>query len=136
MSFEDDLKATTINDPIYLDADVTVNGNLYTLRFVEMDPFEWASAVDRHPARPGVLIDAKYGYNLRTLVREVAPLLGSRVEGDTTVPVEDWPALLKAIGGNGFQRVTDAIWSLNEYMRERQVESLKKARSDSAKTSN
>jgi hypothetical protein len=135
MSFEDDIKAAVAAPPPYLDVDVTVNGNLHTLRFEEMDPFEWASEADRHPARPGVMIDSRYGYNLRSLVKAVAPRTGSLVEGDTTVPVKDWPALLKAIGGNGFQRVTDAVWSLNEYLRERAVDDAKKARANSAKTS-
>lgn len=135
MSFEDDVKAAVAAPKPFLDADVTVNGNLYTLRFEEMDPFEWASEVDLHPARPGVMIDSRYGYNLRSLVKAVAPCTGSLVEGDKTVPVKDWPALLKAIGGNGFQRVTDAIWARNEYLREKEVESAKKARANSAKTS-
>lgn len=135
MSFEDDLAAASAAPAPFLDVDVTVNGNLYTLRFEQMGPAEWAAETDRHPARPGVLIDARYGYNLRSLIQAVAPLTGSLVEDGSTVPVADWPALLKSIAGHGFQRVTDAIWSVNEYLPERQVADAKKALKDSAKTS-
>ena len=127
MSFEDDLAAVQAEEAAYVNVEVTVHGNLYVLRITQMDPFEWASEVDRHPARPGVNIDQKYGYNLRSLIRGAAPLCGKRVDGDELVDVEDWPALLKAIGGYGFQRVSDAIWALNEILPERAVIEAKKA---------
>jgi hypothetical protein len=136
MSFEDDMKAAIAAPKPHLDVDVTVNGNLHTLRFVQMDPLEWASEADRHPARPGVMIDSRYGYNLRSLVKAVAPQTGSLFDDGESRPIEDWPALLKLIAGNGFQRVTDAVWSLNEYLPEKAVEEAKKARANSAKTSN
>lgn len=128
MTFEDDLAAVQAAPAPFLDAEVTVNGSYYALRFVQMDPFDWAVEVDKHPARPGVALDKRYGYNLRSLVKAVAPATGSLVEDDKTVPVKDWPALLKAIGGHGFQRVTDAIWAVNEYLPEQAVVAAKKAR--------
>lgn len=129
MTFADDLAAVAAEDLSYVNVDVTVHGNLYQLRFTEMDPFEWASEVDRHPARKDVNIDQRYGYNLRSLTRAAAPLCGKRVDGDelVDVPADEWPALLKAIGGYGFQRVSDAIWALNEILPERAVEAAKKA---------
>ena len=127
MTFADDLAAVASEELAYVHVDVTVHGNLYKLRFTQMDPFEWASEVDFHPARTGVAIDQKYGYNLRSLTKAAAPLSGKLVEGDELVDVDDWPALLKAIGGYGFQRVSDAIWALNEILPERAVEAAKKA---------
>jgi hypothetical protein len=128
MTFAEDLAAVQAAPKPFLDAEVTVNGTYYALRFTQMDPFDWATEVDRHPARPDTQIDKRYGYNLRSLVKAVAPVTGALVEGESTVPVEDWPALLKAIGGHGFQRVTDAIWAINEYLPEQAVVAAKKAR--------
>jgi hypothetical protein len=127
MSFEDDLAAAQAEEVAYANVEVTVRGNLYVIRITQMDPFEWASEVDRHPARDGVAIDQRYGYNLRSLTKAVVPVCGKRVDGDELVDVQDWPALLKAIGGYGFQRVSDAVWALNEILPERAVEAAKKA---------
>ena len=135
MSFKDDLAAASAAPKDYADAEVTVNGTLYTLRFEQMDPVEWASEVDKHPARPNVLLDMRYGYFLRSLVKAVAPLTGKVLDGDEFVDVEDWPALFKSIGGYGMQRVTDAIWAVNERGPEMAVEAAKKARAASEKSS-
>ena len=145
MSFEEDLAAAQDVEAPRIDVDVLVNKKLYTLRFRQMDGLEWASEVDRHPARPGVMLDARYGYNLRSLVKGAAPKCGVRVDGDAELPlrvdpfvkgsqtarVDEWALVLKAISGHDFQRITDAIWALNEKFPEDAVKAAKKALSDS-----
>jgi len=148
MSFEDDLK--TVPERPTEDVDVLLNGNLYLFRFKQMDSFEWASACDRNPARLGVRIDMQIGYNLRSLTKDVAPLCGVRVDGDTEVQlrvdpvdlkqpkrrrVDEWSDLFDRIDGATFQRITDAIWGLNVVTPAQAVEAAKKAQSGSRKPS-
>lgn len=116
-------------------------------RFKKMDAFEWASECDNYPIRPTVRLDRAYGYNLRTLTIGVAPLCGVRMEGDTEVPlrvdppktkgrVDEWRSLFKAIDGDQFQRISDALFELNQYGPQQAVEAAKKALSGSADASN
>lgn len=135
MSFEDDLKATYEAPKPFGDVDVVLNGNPYTLRFTQMDAATWADLCDRSPIRKGVLLDARYGYNLRDLVPEVALLTGGRLDGDTVVPLtkDQWAAILKSNGRN-VSRIGDVVFDLNEYTPEMEVENAKKARAvESAK---
>ncbi|MBT2502978.1 hypothetical protein [Curtobacterium sp. ISL-83] len=154
MAFEDDLAAAQTPEDRYIDVLVLINSKPYTLRFRAMDGIEWAAETDRHPARPGVLVDARYGYNLRSLIRAAAPRCGVLVDGDEErtlrvdpiIPetpgmppqkrVDEWADVFKAISGHEFQRVTDAIWSLNEYFPQQEIEAAGKALADSANTSN
>lgn len=129
MSFEDDLKAESEAELPYKDVELTLNGNLYVLRFTLMDGTEWAAATDQAPARPGVLLDTHYGYNMRALVYIVAPKSGRLVEGDSTKELTDdqWRLLLKSVKGGPMMRLGDTLFALNEYEPERAVEAAKKA---------
>jgi hypothetical protein len=144
VSFLDDLAAQAAAEPDTADVPVLVNGHLYTLRFTQMDGLEWASEVDKYPARPFILIDARYGYNLRALVKGIAHKCGVLLDGDTEVPlrtdppgtkdgVDQWGDLFKALDGSAVQRVCDAVWGLNEYAPAQAVEAAKKALSGSTK---
>lgn len=152
MSFLDDLAAAEAAARPYTEVPVIVGGELHTLRFQQMDPLDWAEETDRHPARPGVMLDKRYGYNLRTLVKAVAPRCGHVVEDGKLVeltyepahldehgqPVPEsgqWVTLLKSLAGHEFQKITNAIWSLNEYLPEEAIKAARKAQSDSETTS-
>jgi hypothetical protein len=151
MSFEDDLKAVQTVEKPFADVPVMVNGNLHTFRFTQMEGADWAAEADKYPIRPGVMIDQRYGYNLRALIKGIAPKCGARLvdgelvelrvdppaaKGDRKPRVDEWAMLFKAINGFDFQRVSDAIWSLNEWLPQQAVEAAKKALDDSAKNSN
>jgi hypothetical protein len=129
VSFEDDLKAQAEAEHPSADVDVTLNGKLYTFRFRRMDGDEWANEVDKHPARPGVLVDMRYGYNLRSIVKAVAPRCGVRVDGDSeeSLDADQWLQLFKVLDGAGVARFGDAIWGLNEFAPAAEVEAAKKA---------
>lgn len=128
MSFEDDLKAELDRVKPTADVDVRLKGTLYTFRFEQMDGLEWADATDRFPARPGVLLDARYGYNLRPLSLLVASKTGARVDGDALVKLSEdqWRTLFKALPGAPVMRIGDVIFALNEYTPGEEVEALKK----------
>lgn len=128
MGFADDLKADFEAARPTRDVDIPLNGNLYTLRFERMDGSEWTQATDAAPARPGVLLDMRYGYNLRALVPPVAAATGSLVEGDKLVDVteDQWRAIFKGAGAT-VSRIGDAIFALNEYDPAAEVDALKKA---------
>ena len=128
MSFEDDLKAQAEAERPHADVEVKLNQTLYTFRFRRMNGDEWANEIDKHPARPGVLVDMRYGYNLRSIVKAVAPKCGVRLDGDveTVMDVEQWTQLFKVLDGAGVARVGDAIWGVNEYGPAAEGEAAKK----------
>lgn len=130
MSFEDDLKAEFEAEKDHRDVDVKLNDKLYTFRFTVLDGVEWAAAGDLFPARPGVLLDMRYGYNLRPLSLYVAAKTGKRVDGDKLVDLtpDQWSNLFKALPGYSVARIGDAMFDLHEISPERAVEELKKAR--------
>jgi len=129
MSFEDDLKAESEVVKPTRDVDVSLNGNLHTIRFTQMDGTDWAAATDQAPARPGVLLDMRYGYNLRQLVYVVAPKSGKRVVGAEEVALteDQWRLLLKSLKGGPMMRLGDALFILNEYEPDEEVAAAKKA---------
>lgn len=138
MSFDDDLDAQLARELDTVDVDVTVNGKLKTFRFTELDGLKWADLCDRAPARPGVLMDMRYGYDIRSLTTIAAPVSGVLVDGDTTseLSVAQWAKLLKGQPGAGIQRIGDALFSLNEWLPAQAVEEAKKASAaESAKNS-
>ncbi|AGW41742.1 histidinol-phosphate aminotransferase [Leifsonia xyli subsp. cynodontis DSM 46306] len=128
MSLDDDLDADLTRDVDYADLNITINGKLRTLRFTQMDGLEWAELTDRFPARPDVLLDMRYGYNLRSLSKAAAPLCGKLLDGDKQVALteEQWEKLFKSQPGSTITRIGDVIWNLNEYLPTATVEALKK----------
>ena len=137
MSFLDDLTEQKTAAPPTVDVDVTLNKNLHTLRFKQMDGLAWATAGDQHPPRADVAVDRRYGYNLRALVLAVVPATGVRVEDDAEheLSAAEWGELFAILPGAMVGRICDAVWGLNEYLPEQEVEAAKKALRDSAATS-
>lgn len=136
MSFLDDLNAATQTERPTADVTVLLNGNPYTLRFTQMTGIDWGMLVDKHPPRvsglaaekPGdnpVYIDLKYGYNIRAVILEAAPLSGAIV-GEDPISTAKWEQLLKALDGAAFQRVCDTIFDLNEIAPEKAVDAARK----------
>lgn len=140
MSFSDDLNTPTERD--WTDVEIALGGNLHTLRFTAVDGLTWANYCDRHPARPGVPLDGAYGYDLRSLTVEIAPICGQLVvDGEPTLlrveppnrlhpeapRVDEWAELFAKIDGQTFRRISDAIWALNEFIPQQAVATAKKA---------
>lgn len=128
-SFVDDLKAEFEAERPYRDVPVKLNGTLHTLRFTQMSGADWTSAGDQTVARPNVLIDVRYGYNIRALTYIAAPKSGKLLESGTLTDLTDdqWRNLLKTIPGPSFNAIADALYVLNEYEPAEAVEALKKA---------
>jgi hypothetical protein len=129
MSFEDDIKAQFEAPKPTGDVEVLLNGTLYTFRFTRMDGMEYASLCDMFPARPGVMLDMRYGYNLRPLTLAVAAKSAQRVDGDNLVPLTDdqWRNLFKGLPGASIQRFSDTVFLLNEHGPAQEVADAKKA---------
>lgn len=130
MSFTEDLEEALNTAPDWADVDVTVNGKLQKLRFFQMDGMEWALELDRHPIRPGVLLDMSFGYNLRTMVYAIAPRCGKRVEANEQLldlSQEQWQKLFKVLPGSSIRGIGDALISLNELIPQDLVNEAKKA---------
>lgn len=114
MGFADDLKAQLNADRPVADVPFRLNGNPYVLRFTQLDPWQWAEEADRHPARPDVALDRSFGYNMRELVKSVAPKIGTLLQDDEPVDVDDWPALFKAMSPSAVQRMCSEVFGLHE----------------------
>lgn len=149
MSFSDDLKAAA-GPRDFVDVDIAINGNLHTLRFTALDGLTWANECDRHPIRPGVTLDAAYGYDLRALTVDVAPLCGMLLVDGIPTPLDvdpvnpqrpdaprkdEWADLFAMIDGQTFRRIGDALWALNEYIPQQAVAAAKKAQAASRQSS-
>jgi hypothetical protein len=129
MTFEDDLKAEFEAPPSTEDVEVLLKGTVYKFRFTQMDGYEWASACDQAPPRITVALDRYFNYNIRTVTLIAAPLSGKRVDGDELVDLtpDQWRNLLKALPGESFQRISDALFKLNQIAPAEAVEEAKKA---------
>ena len=147
MSFLDDLTAAAQIDRPTADVDVLLNGNPYTLRFTQMTGIDWGLLVDKHPPRIGnlggkegadkvdpIYVDLKYGYNIRGVMLEAAPLAGE-VVGESALPTEKWELLLKSLDGAAFQRVCDTIFNLNEIAPQKAVDAARKGPKRSRRSS-
>ncbi|MFN4000866.1 hypothetical protein [Microcella sp.] len=145
MSFLDDLQAEIAKPAPTLDVDVVLNGNKHTLQFRRLDGLTWAELIDRHPPRiggkdendveiPPVWVDVRYGYNLRAVILDAAPLCGSVPDG-AELSASDWADLLNALDGAAFQRVSDAIFQLNEVGPREEVDAARKAPKRSRRSS-
>lgn len=137
MSFDDDLKAAQAGSRLTADVPVTLNGKRHVLRFTQMNGIEWAAESVRHPARPDVLLDARFGYNLHSLAQAVAPTCGALVNGDGTEPLSEevWGTLFSTLDGSDVQGIIDAIFGLNERATAQAVAAAKKAVRGSRKSS-
>lgn len=139
MAFLDDLRAAQAAPRNYADVPLLINGSLHTMRIRRMDGFDWTAETDRHPMRPGVAIDMKYGYNFRTLTKAAAPQSAVRVVDDEEVDISDdeWEVFFTpgTLSGRDFAALTDAIWALNVRHPELAIEAAKKALTNSPKSS-
>lgn len=143
MGFLEDVVAASSVEREFEDVEVLINGHLHLIRVTQMDGLDWAAEVDAHPARPGVLLDMRYGYNLRSIVKRAGHKCSRRLEGDEWVGfrvdpidprnlndpdrVDEWAALVKVLPGSSIQRLGDALFGLNETRPAEAVEAAKKA---------
>lgn len=140
MGFREDLDAAKAAERKHGFVDVLLNGQVYLVRVEQFDPLEWAELADRAPMRPDVAIDRGYGYNIRQLTLNAIPLCstvtgpdGSEVEFKVD-PVEvkknrvdEWAEFLRAITPSRFAALSDALFALNVWGPDREVEAARKA---------
>lgn len=108
--------------------DVLINGTVVTLRFSEMSSLDWANVIAVNPQRLGSPIDRQFGYNYDGAAITASPTCGVRVEGDSEskMTAEQWEKLFKVMAGHDFQKITNAIWALNEISPMRRLAEAKK----------
>ena len=115
--------------------EVLIGGELWIFRFAVLDGVTWANVIAVNPMRPGSNIDARFGYNYDGAAVTAAPLSGVRVVDDESqaLTAEQWSKVIKALSGHDFQKVTNAVWLLNEIAPGRRVSAAKKALTDATK---
>lgn len=108
--------------------EVLVNQTVVTLRFSEMAAKDWADVIAVNPQRLGSPIDRQFGYNYDGAAITASPKCGVRVEGDSEskMTAEQWEKLFGVIAGHDFQKITNAVWSLNEISPMRRLAEAKK----------
>lgn len=103
---------------------------LVELKFTRMDADKWTHLTRVYPIRVDVALDRHYGYNFDAVSKHAARLSGVRVDGGTETPLteEQWDRLLskKILSGPDLARIVDAIWTLNEYNPNKDIEALVK----------
>lgn len=126
-------------EPITKTVQVMVGDQLTMLKFAELPATQWADIGAANPVRPGVVIDAQYGYNIHSACRVAAAVSGVRVEDDVDVPLaverdktgrvisSEWDDLFEVISGHEFGLIADAIWELNEWGPQLRLGEAKKA---------
>ena len=128
MSFTDDLKAAKEQPRRTVVVPIELAGNKHVVRVTAMAGIDWAVATVRHPVRPGVNLDAQYGYNLHSLVAAETSMFehvnGAEVEA---VDPDEWRELLEVLDGAAVQDITDAVFALNEFASDKDVQDSKKA---------
>jgi hypothetical protein len=130
MTFEEDLAELENAPTKTADVQILVGKTLTTFRFYQWSGIQWAEEADNHPIRPGVIIDANYGYNLRSLCRAAAKETGRRVDDDGaehTLDPEQWDKLFRHEAGAPVQDLCDAIWRLNEGGPAAEIDAARKA---------
>lgn len=138
MGFLEDVAAAQAVERDHVDVEVLLNGNLHVLRVTQMGGLDWATEVDKHPARLGVMLDMRYGYNLRSVVKQAGYRCTQRLEDDEWVSfrvddakapdrVDEWADFIKVLPGSAVQRIGDALFALNEVNPAEAVEKAKKA---------
>lgn len=130
MSFESDLEEQVNKPTETADEEVIVGNTLTKFRFYQWAGYQWAEESDRHPVRPGVLLDLRYGYNLRSLGLACAKQTGRRVDSDGTeheLTPEQWDTLWRNLPGASVLTLCDAVWALNEHNPREAVDAARKA---------
>lgn len=116
-------------EPVTETVDVLVGVEVWSLRFSEMDALEWANVIALNPQRPGSNIDRQFGYNYDGAAMTAAPLSGVRVDGETVLKLSEsqWVKVFRAISGHDFEKLSNAVWGLNEIQPMRRLAEAKKA---------
>lgn len=109
--------------------DVTLGGELVTLRFTQLPGKQWAAITAMAPPDLNAFLDREYGYGVRQASLAAAPLSGVRVteDGDVALTADQWKRLLDTLPGHDLTKVAEAVWDLNEWTPQKRVIDLKKA---------
>jgi hypothetical protein len=108
--------------------DEEVLKSLVTLKFTRLDGERWANLTAANPMRIDVQLDRNYGYNFDAVSRSAAILSGVRLDddGEQLMTADQWARLFKVLSGHDYQRIIDAIFTLNEYAPQQHIGALVK----------
>ncbi len=116
---------------------IMLGGEPVELVFERIDGKLWAQQCAKYPPRLDVPIDRNYGYNFHQVVISVTPESGRLVTDDGLVPLDEdhWRGIFAdgVLSGHDFQRIVDAVWSVNEWGPQEKVRALSKASARASK---
>ena len=115
-------------------------GTYWTFRFVQLPGQDWAEIIARHPPRPDVPIDRRYGYNYHGAAKQAAEANGAvvvrepaeeenaeDVETLERLDPEQWHDLWTTLSGHEVEKIASAVWDLNEYGPQQKLDAAGKA---------
>jgi len=121
LNFDDVLDAIPVLTPDKLateTVEVFFDKELVKLRFTELDSRDWEACRIAYPPRPGVSLDAAFGYDVTAASERGAQKNGELVDGDESAKVtpEQWAKVFAPgrLDSQGRQAITNAVFSLNE----------------------
>lgn len=109
--------------------DVTLAGELVTLRFTRLPGKQWGAITAMCPPNIAEFLDREYGYGVRNASLAAAPLSGVRVTpaGDVALTAKQWERILNTLPGHDLTKISEAVWDLNEWTPQKRIIELKKA---------
>jgi hypothetical protein len=133
LSFLDDLAVAkeTVSDRVVTPhIPVVINKKMYTVLVIRASSKDWAEATLRHGPREGIQADARNGYNMTGVTREIAPEYGRVVEDDgteTQLTAEQWDDFWEAMPPAAARLIEANVWFLHERDTELEIVEAKKA---------
>lgn len=107
---------------------------LVDLKFTRIVGTEWNDLTIVNPPREDSLPDKViFGYNVHAVTRAAAVLSGVLVEDDeseTTLSEEKWNELFELLSGKDLEKISNAVYALNEGETERAVDLGKALRAE------
>lgn len=117
------------SEPSSATVELNVGKGTVLLRFREMDPREWHGCTIANPPSAVVPLEQAFGYSLSGAAKHAAPMCGVRVDGETEhkLTAKQWGKLFTAIDREGWSRITEVIFALNEQAPLARLDAQKKA---------
>jgi hypothetical protein len=106
-----------------------VNGTLYNVMFYRADSQVWAAATVKHPPRPDIDIDRRYGYNLSAVTREISESAGRVVEDGEEIELTaaEWSDFWEIVAPQTARLIEVNVWHVHEHDAEQEIARAKKA---------
>ena len=108
---------------------IVLNGTAYEVVFYRVSNLDWSAVTIKHPPREGVDMDARNGYDIAGVAREMSAKYGRLVDGGVELEIDaaEWVDLWATITPAAARTLEANVWFLHERDAELELERAKKA---------